>query len=253
MLTEAAMFAYLMVFLRAGAMMFTAPIFSAQNTPVTIRILTTVSLTAALTFVVQAKIGPMPADMYSLLAASLRELFAGLLIGSFMNLALQVAQIAGSFMDMQVGLSSAQIMNPVSGISVTVLSQYKFMLGVVIFLSLNAHHILIKAFVRSYDAIPGLSSASLPGIEQNYVRLLTSVFMIAVQIALPVTAVGLLVDSGLGLIGRAVPQMQVAVVGLPAKIALGLMAVSIGLPALTIGISAAVNQAMVNLNPLFPH
>ena len=246
------MFAYLMVFLRAGAMLLSAPIFGAQNTPVTVRILTTVSLTAALTCVVQPKIGPVPADMYMLVAGGLRELFAGLLIGSFMNLALQVAQLAGSFMDMQVGLSTSQILNPVNGISVSILSQYKFMLGVVIFLALNGHHILIEAFVRSYDSIPGLTGAALPAVALSYSQLLTAVFVIALQIAIPVMAVGLLVDSGLGLISRAVPQMQVAMVGMPAKIALGLMAVALGLPALTVGITAAVNQAIVSLNPLFP-
>jgi flagellar biosynthetic protein FliR len=249
-MNETAMFAFLMVFLRASAMMLSSPVFGAQTTPITIRVLVTASISAALTFVVKHSFGPIPTSLYDLAAVGVHEILAGLLIGSFMSLAMQIGQIAGSIMDIQVGLSSSQIMNPVSGIQVTVLAQYKFMLGVVLFLTCDAHHIVIRAFVRSYDAMPGLNMTTFPLLQDGLIHLVTAVSLLSIQIAAPVMAIALLLDGTFGLINRAVPQIQIMQVGLPAKLCLGLVAVSFALPAMTVAVESAVNQAIVALGPL---
>ena len=49
------------------------------------------------------------------------------------------------------------------------------------------------------------------------------IFISATRIALPVMGTLLLTDLGLGLIARAVPQIQVFFLGLPVKIGLGLV------------------------------
>ncbi len=251
MLNEASMYAFLMVFLRASALFLSSPVFGAQTTPVPIRVLTTASLSAALTFVVKHSFGPPPDTLYGLVAVGIHEVLAGLLIGSFMSLALQVGQIAGGLMDLQIGLGTSQIMNPVTGVQVTVLAQYKFLLGVVLFLMCDAHHIVIQAFVKSYDAMPGLSMETLPLLQTSLIHLVTSVSLLSLQIAAPVMTIGLLMDGTFGLINRAVPQIQITNVGLPAKLGLGLIAVSFGLPAMTVGVVAAVNQAVIALGPMF--
>jgi flagellar biosynthetic protein FliR len=245
------MYAFLMVFLRASALLLSSPVFGAQTTPITIRILTTASISAALTFVVKHSFGPVPASIYDLAGVAVHEVLAGFLIGSFMSLALQVGQLAGGLMDLQVGLSMSQIMNPITGVQVTVLAQYKFLLGVVLFLLCDAHHIVIQAFVKSYDAMPGLSITTLPELQNGLIHLVTAVSLLSIQIASPVMAIGLLLDGTFGLINRAVPQIQITSVGLPAKLGLGLVAVSFGLPAMTVGVVSAVNQAVISLGPMF--
>lgn len=250
-MSETAIFEYLMVFLRAGALLVTSPFFGAQTTPTVIRVMSSVSIAGALTFAVHEKVGPVPTSMYGLVAASLNEVLAGILIGLFMSMALQLAQIAGAMMDLQVGLASSQVLNPVGGISVTVLSQFKFMLGLVIFLLSNAHHLVLHAFVKSYDAMPVLGMSSLPAIESGLIRVVGSMFIIALQIAAPILAVSLLLDGAFGLINRAVPQIQIYQLALPAKIGVGLVVISIGLPALTFAVSAGVNEGLTSLAPIF--
>ncbi len=247
----ALMFAFLLVFVRCSAMLLASPIFGAQTTPLQVRIFTTLAIAGALTVAVSPSLGPAPQDLYSLALAVAQEAVAGLLLGAFMSLALQVAQLAGSIMDFEVGLGASQTLNPVEGVSVTVLSQYKFMLGVVVFLSMNGHHLMIQAFVRSYGAMPALTMQSLPAIQDGLVHMLGAVFLLAVQIAAPVIGVSFLVDIGLGLVNRAVPQMQALNVGMPAKIGIGLTAVGLGLPALVGGVTIAVDQAMRSLSGIF--
>ncbi len=250
-MTEALMFAWLTVFLRCSAMVLTSPIFGGQTVPIMIRVLTTMALSGALTLVIQPHLGSIPPDMVGLLSVCLREIVAGLVIGMFTTLALQVAQVAGSIMDLQVGLSMSQAMNPVTGVSVTVLAQYKNLLGMIIFLCMDGHHLLIGALIRSYDAMPGFSMASPAVIQTGLLSMMATVFIIAIQVAAPVIGVSLIVDGSMGLISRAVPQLQVMTVALPAKLALGFIAVSVGLPGLVLGVNAAVEASFQSLGPIF--
>ncbi len=242
--------AFFLVFIRCSALLLTSPVFGAQSTPVHVRIMTTLAISAAITMVVKPDMGHVPTDLYSLTMAIAQEVAAGILIGTFMSLALQVAQIAGGIMDLQTGLGSSHALNPINGVDSTLLSQFKFMLGVVVFLSIDGHHLVLQAMVRSYSTMPVLSVESIPVIREGLLTLFTSVFLLAIQIAAPVLGVSLVVDTTLGLISRAVPTFQAMHVGLPAKIALGLIAVGVGLPALTGGITAATHLALKALAPI---
>lgn len=242
---------FLLVFVRVSALLLASPVFGAQTTPVQVRIMTTLAISAALSSVVQPKMGAVPTDLWGLAIAVFMEAVSGVLIGAFMSMALQVAQIAGGIMDMQVGLSSSQILNPISGVSSTVLAQFKFMLGVVVFLCMDGHHLILRALVHSYSAAPTFTGASMEILKTSVVTLLTSVCLLAIQIAAPVMGVSMVIDAALGLINRAVPTFQAMVIGLPAKIAMGLVAVAIGLPAVAIGVNSATGQAMKSLAPLW--
>src|SRR5690349_5299798 len=104
----ALLFAFLLVFVRCSAMLLSSPMFGAQNTPVQVRVMTTLAIAGALTLVLKPKMGPVPTEMYSLAAAVLAEAVAGIVIGLSMSLVLQAAQIAGSILDLQLGLSLSQ-------------------------------------------------------------------------------------------------------------------------------------------------
>lgn len=245
-MTEAAFLAFLLVFVRCSAMFLTAPIFGSPNLPIHIRVFTTAAVSAALACAVGSRLGQPPADMYGLTAAVGREVFAGVLLGSFVNLSLQALQIAGSFMDLQAGLGSSHVLNPLNGVQSTVLSQLKSMLGIVVFLSADGHHMLIRAFVESYHAMPTFGQ-----VEQSFASLIGAIFLIALQIAAPVMAVGFLVDAALALMTRAVPQMNAIHTGMPAKVGAGIAAVSLGLPLTVSAVGSALNVGFSLLRPLF--
>jgi flagellar biosynthetic protein FliR len=247
-------YAFLLVFVRCSAMLFSSPLFGAQNVPLQVRIFTTMALAGALTFTVKANIGQPPADMWTLVMAVGHEIVAGLLIGVFMSLILQAAEMAGSFIDLQMGLSSSQALNPVTGVSVSIIAQFKYMLGLVIFLNIDGHHVMLNAFVHSYEAMPAPTVAMLPSLQTSFVGLITQLSLLALQIAAPVAAVSIVVDAAMGVINKAVPQMQIFLVGLPAKIIVGMLALTIALPALVSGVQIGVETASASLYQTFqPH
>ncbi len=250
-MTDALLYAFLLVFVRCSAMLLASPVFGAQNTPLPVRIFTTLSISAAITLVVNPAKTAAPHDMGAFVMAIANEAAAGILLGFFMNLVMQAAQFAGSIMDMQLGLSMSQILNPVSGVQVTILAQFKFMLGTVLYLCMNGHHELLSAFANSYRTMPALGVSTMPALGANLLSLIGGLSILALQIAAPVMAVSLVVDAALGLISKAVPQMQAMLVGAPAKIMIGLVALSVALPALATGIQSGVGYGMDSLTRVF--
>ncbi len=244
MLNEALLFSFLLVFIRCGAMLLASPMFGAQNTPLPVRIFTTLSIAAALTCALNPAAGHVPGDMYVLLGAVFREAMTGLLLGLFMSLVLQAAQMAGSVIDLQMGLGMSQALNPLTGVPVTVLSQFKYMLSLVIFLSIDGHHLMIITFAKSYTSMPPLTYVSIPALQAGIGSFIGDLCLLAIQMAAPVLAVSLIVDAGLGIVSKAVPQVQAMLVGLPAKVILGMIALSVGLPALTGSVSNGIGLAM---------
>jgi len=232
-------------------MLLLSPIFGADNVPVQIRVFTTLALASALTFLIRPGVGEVPQNMYVLVMSIGHEIVAGMLIGAMLSLVLQAAQMAGAFVDLQLGLSLSQVLNPIDGVSVSIIGQFKFMLAMIIFLEIDAHHVMLQAFVHSYHAMPAPTFAMLPSIETSFVGLITQLSLVALQIAAPVAAVSLVVDAALGVIGKAVPQMQVFMVGMPAKIGVGMIAAAVALPALVNGVQYGVDLGASALSHTF--
>jgi flagellar biosynthetic protein FliR len=245
-MTDVSFAAFLFVFVRCSAMFMSCPVFGAQNTPSHVRIFITLAVSGALTMAISPSLGPVPGSLYELAFRLGGEVLAGLLLGSVTSLAIQTAQMAGGLMDLQSGLGSSHVLNPLNGVQSTVLSQLKGMMAAVIFLVSDGHHLLIQAFVHSYKVMP-----SFRRIEQSLVSMLGEVTLLSLQIAAPVVAAGFLVDAALALLARAIPQVQVMQVGMSAKVGVGVATVALGLPMTVAGVQASLDLGFRVLAGLF--
>lgn len=243
-LDTAAFYTFFLIFVRCSGMVVAAPVFGAMNIPVRIRVSIAGALAFTLTALLQPKIGTPPADMVSFALAVGNEALSGLLIGGFFALVAQAAMMAGAFIDLQLGLGLSQALNPVAGVPVSVIGQFKYMLCLVVFLCADAHHLMLASLVESYSSMPTLSASMMPALQQNILDLVGKLSLLALQMAMPVIAVSFIVDAGLALINKAVPQMQSFFVGMPVKIGLGLLALTLALPAMTVGVRSGVEHAM---------
>lgn len=247
-LDAAFIWTFFLVFCRCSAMLLASPVFGAQSTPVPIRVFTTLAISSAVTLAVGVNPITPPDDLVTLFMGAGQELVIGILIGAFCNLVLQGVQIAGSFIDLQMGLSMSQTMNPVTGVPVSVIGQFKFMLGIVLFLCMNGHHVMLQAFAASFEIAPALGMTSLAPLGSGLVGTIANISVLALQIAAPVAAVGFVVDASLGIVNKAVPQMQAYMVGVPAKTLIGLLALAVTLPTLATSIQAGLAQSMEALS-----
>ncbi len=239
---------FLALFTRVSAMLLAAPL-TATAVPVNIRVLMAAALAFALAPTVQSGFGAPPDSVVELILLGMREALTGLLIGFCLKLAASAAEMAGGIADLQIGLMSAQIMSPVLGSAATPTSRLKMMLGLALLFASDAHHLMIRALVKSYD-IGGLTLQGLESAHTGLLSIFSQVMLLSLQIAAPVAAVGIVVDMAAGFVNKAVPQTQPFLLALPAKLALGLVALSLGLPALAAGMRHATDASFQALSQM---
>jgi flagellar biosynthetic protein FliR len=228
-------------FLRCSALFLTSPLFG-KMVPVRIRIGITLLVALALVPALKTTIGTLPDDMNSLVLRLLYELLIGAIIGMLLHFLLFAAQMAGNIIDYQIGLGSAQLLNPQLGTTVTLVSQFQYMLALILFFIFNGHHQVFEAIVKSYEVQPIVNGKMLGAMTEILPKYVTHLTLLAFQIAIPVAGVGLVVDAASGIVNKAVPQMQIYTVAMPAKILVGLFMLSVALPILSVAVQNGLEQ-----------
>jgi flagellar biosynthetic protein FliR len=151
----------------------------------------------------------------------LKEVLVGLLIGIIAAIILSAIQVAGGFIDFQMGFAMANVIDPQTGAQSPLLGQYLYIISLLFLLMVNGHHLILDGIYYSYQFIP-LDQGWLPlgsaEVAEYVIRSVNTMFMIALQMALPVVGSLFLVDVALGILARTFPQLNIFVVGIPVKI-----------------------------------
>ncbi|WP_335870730.1 flagellar biosynthetic protein FliR [Bacillus sp. 2205SS5-2] len=209
---------FLLIFVRVASFFVTMPLFSYRTIPAQHRIGFSAIIAWIMYYVVAAE--PIPIDgIYFLLI--LKESMVGLLVGFAAYMIISAIQIAGGFIDFQMGFSIANVVDPQTGGQTPITGQYLYTFALLLLLALNGHHLLLDGIYYSYEFIP-LNQAWLPfkdpALAEYMITSFSAVFAIAFQMAAPVVATLFLVDIALGIVARTVPQLNIFVVGFPIKI-----------------------------------
>lgn len=212
---------WLMVFLRAGALLVLMPVLGTQNIPVRVRL----GLAACLSLLVAPGLPPTDVatlSMWGLITRVTQELGAGLLLGFVTRLVFYGLDFAAGIITAEIGLNVPGIMNPLNDSQSGAPAMAMFLLGSMLFLSLDLHHWLLVAFQRSYAVLPvgGASLDELTVLEVVHRSALA--FGFGVRVAAPFIAVAFVVTLIFSVLGRAVPQMNVFTESFAVRILAGL-------------------------------
>lgn len=225
--------AFMWPFLRIGAVMISAPVFSNVSVPVRVRVLLSVALTVA----IMPAAGPAPVvDALSIEAVfiAVQQVAAGLALGLILAVAFQTVVIAGESISLSMGLGFATMVDPQTGVAVPVLSQFMLVMATLIFLAVGGHLMIVQLLAESFTLMP-LAGAGIATDE--YFRVAAwgaQMYAGAVLIALPAVAVLLTINMIIGVMTRSAPQMNVFSVGFPLMMMVGFIAVLwLVLPSLT--------------------
>ncbi|TXK81960.1 flagellar biosynthetic protein FliR [Paenibacillus sp. N3.4] len=225
---------FLLIFCRITSFFVVVPILSSKNVPMMFKI----GLSVFISFIIFSTMAlnkPIPIDGEYILLI-IREMLIGVLLGFLGYLFFTVVQTAGSFMDMQIGFSMASVIDPLTGASSPMLGNLKYMIAVLLFLSFDGHHFLIRAIIDSYRWVP-LDNQLFAHIYNGQIsdflfRSLSKMFYLSFQLAAPIVAALFLTDLGLGLLTRVAPQFNIFVIGAPLKMMLGFFLLVILFPEL---------------------
>ncbi len=221
---------FLLVFVRMTGLFVVAPIFGRRNIPVYFKIgfALFTSLILVNTTVLQTVQYDESILGYALLI--MKEFLIGLSMGYVAYLTYTAIYIAGEIIDMQIGFGVVNVMDPISNIQVPITSNIYFIISMLLFLTMDGHHMLIRALFDSFSSLPPGKAVFNAGISDIVQGIFSSVLATGVRIAAPIVATVLILDVALGTISRMVPQMNIFVIGMPLKIIIGLIIITITIP-----------------------
>jgi flagellar biosynthetic protein FliR len=233
---------FLVVFMRVGAILLTAPLFGSRVLPPPLKIGLTALVSLLLVPVVQVRGGGfLPGTLPWALAVG-GEVLLGITIGLMVRFLFAAVSMAGEFMGIEVGLSAQGLFNPDFDAQSSVLQSLAELFTLMVFLSTDAHHLLLRALAHSFSVVPPLSwKLSGAGVEAM-VQLTAELWHVALRIGAPLVAAQFLAKVILALLARAAPQMNVFMVGFPFQIGIGLLTLAIMLPVMATAIEELFGQ-----------
>jgi flagellar biosynthetic protein FliR len=221
---------FLAILLRLSLVVFLVPPFSNTRVSASIKACLVLMLTTMLFPLLRKDVAPLTFDAGSLLCTVAGEAVFGLLMALSVTLVLAAFEFAGELISYQAGLSMAQVVDPQGGFQMTIVSNLIELIALLLFLSINGHHVILKLIVESFRTIPvGEFSLNVATIDR-LILASGQLFIIGIKVAAPVLVVLFLIQVALGVISKFVPSINILMTSFPITIAVGLFFIVLAMP-----------------------
>lgn len=221
---------FMLIMIRIASFIWISPGFSFRSMPQLGKFVIAAGISLAVYGIL-----PLPAELLTtgmFILLGIKEVLLGIAIGYISQLFFSGVEMAGTFVDFQVGFSMSMSFDPMMGIQSAFYGRVYYWILMVSYFATNMHHHLIRVLIHSYEKIP------IEQLEFNHfgiegiVELFGYVFEIGVNLALPLVTVALLSEIVLALLSRTIPQINVLILGMPLKILVSIIFIYFFLPSL---------------------
>jgi len=198
-----------------------SPFLGGEVIPVEVKMGVGVTLAIVMFPVVAQRMGAIPITALPFIALLIKEVFIGVSLAFIINAIFDAARVAGNLADTMMGSNNAQLYVPQLGQQVTLYSNLKVQLSVVLFLTLNGHHVVIEALADSFiavplDSFPRFSTGVWPFFELA-IRVFADLLKISLILSAPMVLATFLTDLGMGAINRVAANLQVFFIAMAIK------------------------------------
>ncbi len=238
---------FFLIFLRVGAIIMFIPIFDSRNIPVLFKAGLAFSVSILLFPILKLDNIPFITSAIPFGIGVIGEIMLGVIIGFSVKLIFAGIQLAGQLSGFQMGLAIANVMDPVTSAQVSVIAQLNNLTAMLIFLTINAHHLFLRAVAESFRLVPPFDFQFSNSLVEQLISLSGNIFIIAIKVGAPVIVALLLTSVALGLIARTVPQMNIFIVAMPLQIVVGLLFMVFSLPYLVSFFRQIFNESGKNI------
>ena len=232
MVSTPQLLALFFIFIRITSFFAITKVFFPNGTPKTMKMFFALIFSATLVGGVDNKVIEAITSNYILITYIISEITTGLILGLITNVAFEIVIMAGSLIDVHVGLSMINVLDPNSNSNTSITGNLLHFIAMIVFFTINGHHMLIKSLVESFILVPIGQTIVSGDSMMILIEVISKYFLIGLKIAIPIVLIMIITDLCMGLISRAVPQINVMVLGMPVKILVGLIAITIALPIL---------------------
>ncbi|MGL4338009.1 MAG: flagellar biosynthetic protein FliR [Turicibacter sp.] len=238
---------FILVLVRVSSFFVVSPFFSMRQIPQLVKL----AIILVISYLTSATLPLVNLEMNHFLSfgmSLIQEVMIGLALAYVCHIIFLGISSAGDLIDTFAGVKMASMYDPIAGTNGSLYSNLYNWLALILLLNLNVHHYLIKGLINSFYVLPPTNDNLLSFSLDSIVTLVTTSFMIAIQLALPVGIILFFVDVILGMISRTVPQINVFVLGMPIKLIVSFLVFLLLITGILQSISWALESVISSLD-----
>lgn len=219
--TTAQLTLFSLIMMRMSGLILLNPIFGRRNIPMLVKsglilVLTLVIYSASANTAFEA------VSTFELGFLLMKEFAVGYVIGYAMELFFFAITFGGYIIDYQMGLTMATVYDPQSNTQIAVTGSVLQTWFVLLFFATDAHLALMKILITSAEIVPYGGIVISTGLGSRMIEIFLQCVELGVRLSLPMLAAEFLVQVGIGIMNKVVPQISIFVINIQLKIIVGL-------------------------------
>lgn len=215
---------FVLILIRLASFVFAAPFFNMANVPQRVKI----GFSFCLAILVYSLFPDMSVQYNGMIEYAIivvQEVIVGIMLGLISSLCVQIIMFAGKIIDMDIGISMAQLYDPTTRMQVGIMGNFYYYMMMLLLIISGMHQYLVAAIVETYKVIPIGGVKFSASIYTTIIGFVSDYFVIGFRIALPIFASILMLNCVLAILARIAPQMNMFVVGMQLKIFTGIFVI----------------------------
>ncbi|MFA6236593.1 MAG: flagellar biosynthetic protein FliR [Bacteriovorax sp.] len=217
--------AFWLAFTRWLAVMFQLPLFDNVSIPVIVKVLATLVMTFAFFPLIENQI--MMDIKYvgvdSFWYLTIFNTLIGLAIGFFVKSIMSIFTSAGAIITQQVGFNALHYFDPNAGAQIGPFEKLIEWTILMMVLTSGALIPMFKGVISSFSSIHIYNLGKMAHSPEFFIMMFKSFFLSALMLSTPMIFINIVINAVMGIVSRAVPQMNVIAVSFAINIGLGLL------------------------------
>jgi len=237
--------AFFLLFARVGTVFMLMPGIGSAYVPVNIRLAIALALCFILTPLLAGRMPAAPGSEIDLMLLLLGEVIIGLFIGLVARITIGALQTTGTLIALFSSLANALIRDPIAEQQSSLIATFLSMLGMVLIIVTDMHHLMIRGIVESYSIFQPGQELAFGDFSEMLARRFADSFKLGVQLSSPFLLTAMVYYVGLGILGRLMPALPVFVVVMPLQIAGQLTLLMVSLSAMMMYFLSRFEDAII--------
>jgi flagellar biosynthetic protein FliR len=214
-----------LAFSRWLAVMFQLPLFENVSVPVVVKVLATLVITFAFFPLIQDQllldIKYVGVDSFWYL--TIFNTLVGLVIGFFVKSIMSIFVSAGALITQQIGFNALSYFDPQAGSPTGPFEKLIEWTILMMVITSGALLPMFKGVISSFSTIHIYNLGKMAHSIDFFMMMFKSMFLTSIMLATPMIFINLVINVIMGIVSRAVPQMNVISVSFAINIGLGLL------------------------------
>ncbi|MEY3201137.1 MAG: hypothetical protein RIR70_687 [Pseudomonadota bacterium] len=220
----------LLLSLRLAPVLVMTPVLSSMKLPASVKVLVVLGLSAMLVLGLPASaLVSFGVDWPRLILAAISELLLGAALGFGLLCAFSSFSFGARIIDAQAGFGVSQLFDPATRTQMPVLTSAFSLLAVLLFFVMDIHHTMMRGLYLVVERIPPGAAFDVSAAAPMVITQAGALFALGFALVAPVVFWLLLVELGLSVLSRALPQMNILLLGMPVRIAAAMLGLALWL------------------------